>query len=425
MNTEHTVINKSEWRDICMSMMDHHALFYKIGEMGRPYLSDSVPTACVMFDQSGEYINFLFNPEFWKNSSSYQKLFVICHEALHLILNHGKRFKDSDSPKHANIAMDIAVNHALVNRFGFVRENIECWEELCWVDTIFGDRKINGFDIPNDDTAEYYLNILKKTHPQDSDVNSHKVVDVHDFLEGNNKELFEKMNRELTDEEKSSIKKFYEKHNKTPDAGKNPANYIHFASHNSIELKRKWETVIQKWSSKFLSNTESEVEQWVRKHRRFSMLNDSLFLPSDMEIEELNMNNSRIQVHFYLDTSGSCWHLKDRFFNAAESLPIKKFDVKLFCFDTTVSETTLESRKIYGGGGTSFQIIEKHIQQNLQDKEYPTVFIMTDGWGDKVTPQKASKWHWFIDTPNPKNINTIRANYIPNESKVFLLSDFI
>lgn len=425
MDTQYTAVDKNEWREICMSMMDHHALFYKIGEMGKPFLTDSIPTACVMFDKSGEYINFLFNPEFWKNSNPYQKLFVICHEALHLVLNHGKRFKDSDSPKHANIAMDIAVNHALINRFGFVRENVECWEELCWVDTIFGDKKINGFEIPNDDTAEYYLNILKKTHPQDDDVDSHRMVDIHDFLDGDSKEFFEKINRELSDEEKSSIQKFYEKQSQTNDAGKNHGNSIHFASEGSVEVKRKWETVIKKWSSKFLTNTDTDIEQWARKHRRFSMLSDSLFLPSDMEIEELHMGNSKILVHFYLDTSGSCWHLKDRFFHAAESLPPKRFDVKLYCFDTAVSETSLESRKIYGGGGTSFQIIERHIQDNLHGKDYPTVFVMTDGWGDKVIPQKPVNWHWFIDTPNPKSINTIMANYIPEESKVFLLSDFI
>lgn len=418
-------ISKNEWQELCLSMMDHHALFYKIGEMGKPFLTETIPTACVVFDKTGEYINFLFNPEFWKTSSLYQKTFVICHEALHLILNHGKRFKDSDNPKRSNIAMDIVVNHALVNRFGFVRENVECWQELCWVDTVFKDKKINGFEIPNDDTAEYYLNILNKTHPNDEDLNQFDSVDLHDFLDGDNKELFDKLNKELSDEEKATIKKFYEKHSDNQKAGTAKGDQIHFAQKNDLKLKKKWETVIVKWTKKFMINTDCDMEQWARKHRRFTMLGESLFLPSDMEIEELNMENSRVPVHFYLDTSGSCWHLKDRFFNAAESLPSSRFDVKLFCFDTSVTETSLESRKIFGGGGTSFQIIERHIQQNLNNGEYPTVFVMTDGWGDQVRPQKPQNWHWFIDTPNPKSLNNIVSNYIPSESKVFLLSDFI
>jgi hypothetical protein len=111
-----------------------------------------------------------------------------------------------------------------------------------------------------------------------------------------------------------------------------------------------------------------------------------MFLPSDMEIEDDNDEKTRIKVYFYLDTSGSCWGLKDRFFAAALSLPDDRFDIRLFCFDTTVQETTLESRKIYGGGGTSFSILEAHIQKEIKEKgEYPeAVFVITDGYAATV-----------------------------------------
>ena len=45
------------------------------------------------------------------------KLFVICHEMLHIILNHGKRSKNtlSENKIAANMALDIVVNHSLIN----------------------------------------------------------------------------------------------------------------------------------------------------------------------------------------------------------------------------------------------------------------------------------------------------------------------
>lgn len=68
------------------------------------------------------------------------KIFVICHEALHIILNHGKRFQEKENPKIFNIAVDIVVNHSLVKDFGFIREEIDAKNEYCWIDTIFGEK---------------------------------------------------------------------------------------------------------------------------------------------------------------------------------------------------------------------------------------------------------------------------------------------
>ena len=114
-----------------------------------------------------------------------------------------------------------------------------------------------------------------------------------------------------------------------------------------------------------------------------SLLPRKMFLPSEMEIDERDFEKTQIDVWFFLDTSGSCWNLKDRFFTAAASLPPERFNIRLFCFDTVVKETTLESKKVYGGGGTCFKILEEEIQKEIrQGAEYPTgVFVITDGYG--------------------------------------------
>ena len=158
--------------------------------------------------------------------------------------------------------------------------------------------------------------------------------------------------------------------------------------------------------------------QWARLHRRFNLMPDGLMLPSEME--EDAFEKDRLPLFFFMDTSGSCFGYKDRFFKAAMSLPKDKFDIRLFCFDTAVQETTLESKKIYGGGGTNFGIIERHIQEVIKKDciDYPcAVFLITDGEGTVVYPQHPDKWYWFL-TPH----NSTR--YIPEKSKTVLLKDY-
>jgi hypothetical protein len=110
--------------------------------------------------------------------------------------------------------------------------------------------------------------------------------------------------------------------------------------------------------------------------------------------------------------------LKDRFFTAASSLPEDRFNVRLFCFDTKAEETTLESRRVYGGGGTSFACIEEKIRAETEGKKYPSaVFVITDGMGSKVNPIHPERWYWFLSEDNKK--------YIPIKSNVYNLDDYV
>jgi hypothetical protein len=422
------MIDKKEWQDICLGLLDHHNIFYKLGEIGKPILTDSIPTACVVFNNSGQFVNFLFNKDFWNESSFYEKLFVICHECLHVILNHGMRFRDSKNPVLSNIAMDIVVNHSLVNRFGFVRENIKGYQDYCWVDTIFKSKKIHNNPIPDDEIAEYYLNLLNKEKNKDN-LQNFKMVDTHNFSEqaSEMQEVFDYLNNNLSEEDKKGIQKFYEKHKDHKTAGDNSGGQIHIADKAKIHVKKKWESVIKNWTKKRLAYMDTNVEHWAKKHRRFSMIQDGLFLPSDTEIEDMDLSKKKIQVYFFLDTSGSCWNLKDRFFAAAESLPTKHFVVNLFCFDSTVYETDIKFRKMSGGGGTKFDILEKHIQNSIEknNQTYPdAVFVITDLYGNKIVCEKPERWHWFVEG-TPAIFNNLAKDYLQPQAKVFDLADFV
>jgi hypothetical protein len=136
-----------------------------------------------------------------------------------------------------------------------------------------------------------------------------------------------------------------------------------------------------------------------------------------MEVE--HEEEGKIDVWFFADTSGSCYHLKERFFKAARSLDPARFNVRLFCFDTRVEEVDIQGNRIYGGGGTSFTIIEKKIQEVMRNEEvkYPeAVFVITDGWGNPVNPEIPNRWYWFLTT------DWIKC--IPKESLIHKLKDY-
>ena len=123
-------ISSEEWLEISLALEPHHAVFYKVWQMGKPVFNEKIETAAVQFDENGDFIWFHFNPTFWKRMQFKDKLFVICHEALHIVLNHGIRTKDAGMNHRAtNVALDIVVNHSLVTNFGFTRTNIEGQED--------------------------------------------------------------------------------------------------------------------------------------------------------------------------------------------------------------------------------------------------------------------------------------------------------
>jgi len=452
-------ISNDEWLEISMALEGHHAVFYKLWQMGKPVFNEDLPTAAVQFDEMGEFVYFHFNPTFWQRLDFNSKLFVICHEALHIILNHGIRIRDAGiNQRAANSALDIVVNHNLIRGFGFDRNKIdnviktifkqmaieenkpwgpeqETQSGLCWVDTVFRDKK----PMPKDDEMfEYYYNLFEKMYgdgaPGDDEAGpgqSGGSLDDHSMMGGQQSDAWGKvidnLSNELTEDEKKPLKSMVDKHFQNPpkdeknqQAGTGTGGRWVFAGIGKVLKKKKWETVINKWASKYLIKKDKDAEQWARIHRRLTFLPRDMFLPSDMEVEEHENEKKKIKVFFFLDTSGSCWGFKDRFFAAAESLPTERFDVRLFCFDTVVKETTLASKKIYGGGGTSFYILEQHIQavMNQENCKYPeAVFVITDGYGDSIRPQKPAGWYWFISHGGTKN-------YIDKDCNFFRLEDY-
>jgi hypothetical protein len=346
------------------------------------------------------------------------------------LLNHGIRAVPLDNKELANIAMDLVVNQTLIDHFGFNIDDIDPERKYCWLDVFFKPGSISKTE-----NFEYYYKILNNSVTQNliiltggaksiSDLGD--LVDDHsNFIGRDFSETLKDVGNRLTKEEFEDIRKpLQQQSTKDTDpggktAGTSPGNLVKLIEKIRRVIKPKWETVVKKWSHPFLLDEYKVQEQWIHTNRRLTALSPGLFIPTEAETNERFIDKRRIRVWFFLDTSGSCAHLADRFFKAAESLPEWRFDVILHCFDTRVYKTDFKSRKLYGFGGTSFSCIEDFIQREIKQtgEEYPkAVWLITDGMGDSVRPEKPDRWYWFLSANY--------RSYIPKESPTYMLSDF-
>lgn len=407
-------IDKDDYFAISKQLEKHHSIFYTFWKMGMPVFDEKVKTAEVRFNKAGEFLEYRFNPDFWNSLDNYTRTFVICHECLHIVNNHGMRVnafrpENWEGSDLANIAMDLAVNHSLVSNFGFKRELIQGGENACWIDTVFDK---DAFDkdtpvLPNK-SFDYYYDLLSDMEMEISV----STLDAHNFSDINPDDLAklaEKVADKVSEEEVDSFVRKVE-------AGDEECNANFIVKIQKPKKKKKWETVIQEWTMKQIST--KEADQWRVVNRRYSLLDDDLILPTENETEE--EEKDKTEVWFYQDVSGSCLSYVERFFKAALSIPEDKFKVRAWCFDTEIYPVNLKTGEIQGGGGTDFHILESHIQEvtKKEGKPYPkAIFVITDGYGDEIKPAKPKNWYWFLTENGYKG-------YLPKESKIYKLEDF-
>ena len=332
MNT-HTILTE-EYNDICRHLERFHEIFGTLWRISNPHYSEEVPTAAVAFNPAGDCIDFIINKKYWESIDDYTKEFVICHEMLHVILEHGQRmikYKGQYSPDVLNIAVDLAVNHLLLNVFGFNKFHIDGWKDLVWCDTVFKDLELQ----PNK-SFEYYIakikDVLQKVPTMQFQINPKG----HDYLENLDKDTADKIKRAINKENKKLSDKEMEEalNDPTRELGYSEieSDYFDSSVRKNVKLKKikPWESVLDKYVA--VSEKEREMSQWARINRRMAAFPKSkMFIPSEME--SIGYEVSKIQVWFFQDTSGSCVEFADRFFKAAESLPKDRFEVKMHCFD--------------------------------------------------------------------------------------------
>lgn len=411
-------------------LTQYHRLFYGVFELGEPLFTDEVDTAAVAFNTSTGKVDFLLNEDFFNNLNETERLFLVCHEALHVVFSHIERTKKFNLHlEYSNIAQDIVINELLVNEFGFIRDELPITKNACFVDTVFSQSEIKAKKIFLNGSFEYYYNLLVEKAPKNIKV---ETIDQHDYEDESGirteipEEVADSLVKAATDKmSNSEVKDMIESLNesmsdKLTHAGSSSLGSIYGISLEKVNTHNRWEKLIKNKIASLIKVDTRENETFVKKPRRLTCLQDDLFLPEFVENE--HNSNDKFNIAFFLDASGSCISYKNQFFSLANSIPKDKFNINLYSFDTSVFKLDIKNPRVYGGGGTSFGPIERAIQKDiLNDKnfrgKYPDlVFVLTDGYGDRVTPEKPKNWYWLMTEDY--------SNYIPKGSNIVMLSDF-
>lgn len=147
--------------DIQKNLSTINPIFGEMWKRGGFVFSDEYDTAALEIVDGKFRISF--NPTYWKKINPHNRLFIICHEYLHVVLGHWLSPAKNVDGEWWNIAQDIEVNHMLSVTFGFDRSKIKNWKEQAWIDVVFKDKTC--LVRPGQD-AEYYYSLLMKCLPK-------------------------------------------------------------------------------------------------------------------------------------------------------------------------------------------------------------------------------------------------------------------
>lgn len=352
-------------------------------KIGKPVeTSTQVKTAGVYFCQTEKRIIFIFNKDFHQTLTDEEFDFMVCHEALHVLLSHTEYISDIDLIKKFEagnkqkfikkfrIASDCVVNDTLVNKF----EIKKCFENFAY----FGMKTIN-----ENCENKYVMEVYNKIP---DDFEEKETFDEHLEPQSSNgeiKEILNKINKNIEGEEKTEFDEKLQKEISNENF-----------SRNEIEIKSKKNKI--KWN-KILNKITQEIKEedsWIHINKAINHIYPEIILPSTQLDENTNLLVA-------IDVSYSIPYETLTFFiNACKGLP-KKFNIKFVSFTTYCQEIKdIKKYKISYGGGTYFQSIEDYIQKNLKNK-YPHVIVLTDGDGGDVYPQYKDKWFWILCGEHP------------------------
>lgn len=396
---------------------------------------DGTGTAYVSFDNEHNCVRFVVYKKFWDALNSKEKVFIICHEILHIFFDHGRRLaaKSEGTKEQKNIAADLAINERLYKEYGFLKEETPTLNALKIVNMKdFIAHYGHPFDHfrQYENTFEENLEIILKSKQEESGGFS-----LIDNIGENPSETDESDGPESSGAVREALTEIANANNMPIPAGDTDDEMLgtgkeagvgtgDFKSY-SVKAKktRKWESIIIKAIKRKKREESESVESWFPSRRLDDFLSRGDFLlPSEKDDDKVVFTPDKKSIFLFMDASGSCSAYIERFLKLANSIPPEDFDVRFFSFDTHVKELKhgQVNTQVYGGGGTDFRAIENAIIgiTTREGVAYPSaVFVITDGYGGHVKPSIPERWHWLL-TPDST------STFIPKNAKIYDMRKF-
>lgn len=337
--------------------------------------------------------NLFFNPDFFLGLTPDERIFLLLHEVLHNVYNHGTRcgFRDHQT---WNEAGDYVINDQLIQRgFTMPKEGLhdltyrdmsadEIYEQLM-------DRKNKGGG--NTPTPWPDLKPPAASSGSGTDPNSGSNPGMGGIPQPSAEEV-EEHNKNLLTQATQASQMGGDK------AGTIPGS-LERELDNMLHPKLPWNVIL----AKYLFSLNKNDYSWRKPNRRF--ISQGIIMPS-LHSEGVG------KIDFAIDTSGSV--SKDDFnrfiseigyvfktFNPKE-IGIMQFDSVLQSNDKVCSIQDFMKLEFKGGGGTQIQPVLEEYKKN----DAKALIILTDGYlyhGAELDPKKPVVWCIYDNprfTPN-------------------------
>lgn len=390
--TEPLEITAAQKRQISLDLEQYHRIFdvfWTLSTVQFVPANHRFKTAAVNFPK-GVGSQMFINVAFWNGLNDDEQLFVILHECLHVMLDHGirnARNVPGATPYLINVAQDITINEMIVDLFNLPRGLLADWKRYCWIETCFADPT----KIERNQVFEYYLRKLI----EDPSAIKAELVDEHDgesggWTDGDPDPLAQEIGKYLSDDELNAL---LEKMKREDGRG------ISMSPYNVILEQRTPERIdfnqlIKNLKRSAKARDDREEDSFARSPRRLAGTN--MILPGRIGCKP---QHTKLITALFFDVSGSCMTHLHKFHDCAMAFDReeKLFDVRTFAFDTRVKELK-RGEQVGVGGGTSFDIIETKCREiELETGRYPDcVVVLTDGAGNQVHPLHPTRWVWLL-----------------------------
>lgn len=430
-------LTRDERDEILTLIEDYHAIFYTFVGISDVKFSNRYPTAWVEFTRGSSKPGLFLNEEFWNKLNDRERAFVICHECLHVFLDHGVRrgeYLDGANSTYINQAQDITINEMIESLFKINRNELTDWKNFCWIETCFP--KIHP-TVERNREFYYYLELLIK-HGGDVPKNI-SLVDQHgtgadSAGSGNDKtgsgsgsnpedgsgfdeeklKAAKRLGEELNVEELEAILGAMGR-----EAGTGAGALERLIADQLKPKRLNIEKLIERLKATRYKYGESDAESFRQVDRRLSQVSRDLVIPGTVTSER--PEKTKLLTAFFMDVSGSCMEFFETFERIVASFRAEDqvFELRTYAFDTSVQEIQPGTR-LRVGGGTAFNIIEqKLLDLEEEHQKYPDcVIVLTDGYGNRVTPKFSKRWIWLMTDGHS-------TAYVPAGARVFLAREVV
>lgn len=387
-------------RDRILEILEEYPdLFSKIVDRGICKLDDSGELKYIDINICPDFFELIL-PNTWLELIEEEQKFFIIHSLLHIIYEHHKR---SIIDIKFQMACDMVINDILIDKFRFsvdiiFRHNLISYELL--------KKLYPNVNILRGQNVEYYFKFFNN-NTKLLTVDNSKFIDDANSMQRNNK----KYNISNTD---NSLKDIQDNINEFLDNGydrgliksPNEISYIKFMKTEHPNWRHFFNKALKQTIRKELIKID---EHWDNRNRRYELLDNTFFLPSDKLLTELDF---AVNIWIFHDISDSCINQLDYYFNLIKTINIpNNVKMEYFYFNTKVIKA---NNKIPIGGGTDFNCIKRYIKTNSRHTIYP--WIITDGKGGYIDIDNPKEWFWFLigdkttEEYLPKNTNICKYN---------------